>query len=288
MPPEIYVSDVYYYTIFMYNLDGTLYGNFGSEGSGPGEFHYPNGIIAFNKELYVADYGNRRLQIFDLEGTYKREWPLIHPSSSLNSGPKVIVISDGEIFFVSNCFNPPLDRISVYTLDGVFKRSWGPEYGGPDEPYMPEGMSLAGPYLYTSDYENHRIRVYDRYGTIITMFGSYGTGNGQFQWPRRNTINNNELYVCDSVNHRIQIFDLNGTFKRKWGEYGTTPGKLNTPVGISVKGNIVWVTCMMDVEVQSFDKNGVFIRQYELEYGNPWDVYSPGGGIQYLPIIGMG
>lgn len=38
----------------------------------PKVFQFPNGMIVFNKEVYIADSNNRRIQVFDLKGDYKR------------------------------------------------------------------------------------------------------------------------------------------------------------------------------------------------------------------------
>lgn len=38
----------------------------------PGSFQFPGGLMVFGDELYVADSNNRRIQVFDLEGTFKR------------------------------------------------------------------------------------------------------------------------------------------------------------------------------------------------------------------------
>jgi DNA-binding beta-propeller fold protein YncE len=58
---------------------GTFIGIFagtGEQGSGDGEFHYPQGITVLGSsgEVAVADYGNHRVQIFDSEGKYKRQF----------------------------------------------------------------------------------------------------------------------------------------------------------------------------------------------------------------------
>jgi DNA-binding beta-propeller fold protein YncE len=65
--------------VSQFALDGTFIGIFagtGVVGSGDGEFHYPRGITVLGSsgEVAVADYGNHRVQIFDSEGNYKRQF----------------------------------------------------------------------------------------------------------------------------------------------------------------------------------------------------------------------
>jgi DNA-binding beta-propeller fold protein YncE len=65
--------------VSQFALDGTFVGIFagkGVVGSGDGEFHYPQGItvLASSGEVAVADHDNHRVQIFDSEGKYKRQF----------------------------------------------------------------------------------------------------------------------------------------------------------------------------------------------------------------------
>jgi DNA-binding beta-propeller fold protein YncE len=62
-----------------FNLDGTfirIFAGTGSLGSGDSEFNYPYGITVLGSsgEVAVADYNNHRVQIFDHEGNYKRQF----------------------------------------------------------------------------------------------------------------------------------------------------------------------------------------------------------------------
>jgi DNA-binding beta-propeller fold protein YncE len=65
--------------VSQFALDGTFIGIFagtGEDGSGDGEFDLPRGITVLGSsgEVAVADLGNHRVQIFDSEGNYKRQF----------------------------------------------------------------------------------------------------------------------------------------------------------------------------------------------------------------------
>lgn len=59
------------------------YGNFllgwGMKGSGPGQFDTPHTIAIDRNLVYVGDRENARIQIFDINGRFLREWRLGHP-----------------------------------------------------------------------------------------------------------------------------------------------------------------------------------------------------------------
>jgi DNA-binding beta-propeller fold protein YncE len=46
----------------------------GSEGSGPGQFNGQNDVDPFKNHVYVADYDNNRIQVFDGNGTHITNW----------------------------------------------------------------------------------------------------------------------------------------------------------------------------------------------------------------------
>jgi DNA-binding beta-propeller fold protein YncE len=46
----------------------------GSEGLGPGQFNGQNDVDPFKNFVYVADYDNNRIQVFDSNGTFITSW----------------------------------------------------------------------------------------------------------------------------------------------------------------------------------------------------------------------
>lgn len=68
---NFYVADVSdgEHSIFVYSPTGDLKRVLGREGGAPGEFSFPNGVVAdANGNVYVADSNNARVQIFDASG----------------------------------------------------------------------------------------------------------------------------------------------------------------------------------------------------------------------------
>ncbi|MEO8682260.1 MAG: 6-bladed beta-propeller, partial [Vicinamibacterales bacterium] len=62
------------------NARGEWVASWGSLGTGPGQFDTPHGVAVSPKdEVYVADRGNRRIQVFDTEGKYLREFTIDVP-----------------------------------------------------------------------------------------------------------------------------------------------------------------------------------------------------------------
>ncbi|MCH7933674.1 MAG: 6-bladed beta-propeller [Gemmatimonadetes bacterium] len=93
--------------IAKYEPTGKWIMNWGTRGTGPGEFDVIQGIqIDAQDNIYVADYGNRRIQVFDAQGTFRR-------AMSGFGAPMAICITPppNQVMYVSNS-NPP-DNLDV-------------------------------------------------------------------------------------------------------------------------------------------------------------------------------
>jgi hypothetical protein len=80
--------------IAKFNKDGDFLKTWGQTGSGPGQFNQIRGIaIDAAGNIYVADAGNKRIQVFDGEGTFKAQIGNI-------GTPQAICISGGSSQFL--------------------------------------------------------------------------------------------------------------------------------------------------------------------------------------------
>ena len=76
--------------------DGSLIKTWGGPGTGPGEFDTPHSIVVDEAGLiYVADRQNRRVQIFDADGAYIKEWTYKGLPCGLH------IHGDGQMYMVS-------------------------------------------------------------------------------------------------------------------------------------------------------------------------------------------
>jgi DNA-binding beta-propeller fold protein YncE len=72
---RIYVADTPRHLVLILNHDGREIGRIGKRGGGsaPAEFNLPTYLALRGQELFVLDKRNERIQVFNLEGHYKRE-----------------------------------------------------------------------------------------------------------------------------------------------------------------------------------------------------------------------
>jgi hypothetical protein len=112
---NIYVADGYGSNnrIAKFNKDGNFLKSWGQTGSAQGQFNRIHGIASDAAgNLYVADAGNNRIQVFDGEGTFK--------SQISNIGtPQAICVSGGsqQYLYSSNSNDPEsMDHGEIYKL----------------------------------------------------------------------------------------------------------------------------------------------------------------------------
>lgn len=123
---NIYVADgIQNSRIAKYDSEGRWIANLGTRGDGPGQFNVVHGLqIDAQDRLYVADYGNRRIQVLDSNGGFIREIRGV-------GSPMAICITPGpdQLLYVSNS-NPPEDpflngEIYEVRLDGTVTGRFG-------------------------------------------------------------------------------------------------------------------------------------------------------------------
>lgn len=176
--------------------------SFGSNGSAEGQLNRPrNAAVSPNGQLYVADTGNHRIQVFNPDSSFAFGFGEPVPEGAAAqpgqfNEPWGIAI-DGEFVYVADTWN---GRIQKFSLDGVFISSFG-----------------------TFD-----IRAEGTTGELL------------FYGPRSIAVQDGRLYIMDTGNHRIQVVDTDGNFVAQVGTNGFTLGQFNEPVGLALDpvGNI--------------------------------------------------
>jgi DNA-binding beta-propeller fold protein YncE len=188
--------------------------------------------------VYVADSGNHRIQIFDYNGKWINTFDLPRKTGHKPSDPTdVAVNSAGDRCYVVDNDN---HTILMYNKNGSqLLRQWG------------ERGEILGKFRYpffisvgqngavaVVDLLNTRVQVFDPDGKFIHLVGDWGVDRGEFYRPKGITIDkNNRILVSDSVLGVIQIFDPQGNFLSVLGNKEGEILRFKTPVGIDIDHN---------------------------------------------------
>lgn len=172
-----YVSDGYINSrVAKYDKYGNWLKSWGTPGSGPGQFNTPHSIaVDARGDVYVADRGNRRIQVFDGDGNFLRQITIDIPAPS-----------------------------DARTLIGPKPTSATGTMG----PGAPWAICITpGPHqvLYSADAYPGRIYKLTLDGKVLGMLGESGKQLKQFGWIHEIACpSENTLYVAELLNWRVQ------------------------------------------------------------------------------------
>ena len=178
---DIFISDGYINSrIAKADKDGNWIKSWGNRGTNPGEFNTPHNIAADAKgNVYVADRGNRRIQVFDSEGKFLRiitvdvpfdenARPAIGNKPDLKTYQQVQTFVPGAPWTV--CITPPPNQV-----------------------------------LFTSDAYPGRVYKLSLDGKVLGVLGQSGKQLKQFGWIHGIACpSENEIYVAELLNWRVQ------------------------------------------------------------------------------------
>lgn len=112
---NIYVADGYGNArVAKYDRNGKWIKNWGSRGTGQGQFNIVHGIaIDAQGNVYVGDEGNKRVQVFDTEGTFKMQFGNVGAPTALclTRGPQPV------LYVAHTGDSDGMDDAAIYKVD---------------------------------------------------------------------------------------------------------------------------------------------------------------------------
>ena len=178
---NIFISDGYINSrVAKYDKNGDWVKQWGDRGTGPGQFNTPHSIAADARgNIYVADRGNRRIQVFDPDGSFLRQItidvpipPNAHPWMGNQPTAQAAAAQNGAPWAI--CITP-----------------------GPTQ------------YLFASDAFPGRIYKLSLDGKVLGVLGSSGRQPKQFGWIHELACpSEHEIYTAELLNWRVQKLTL--------------------------------------------------------------------------------
>lgn len=201
----VWVADTKNNRLLEFWPDGTATGRrFGSGGSGVGQFNWPHAVDAIGSDLVVANTKNNRVERWNPSGP-DVSWAREAGGGLSFNAPKDVAVSAGEVFAVDS-LNRRVVVLSGST--GAFLR----QFGGSNL-HRPEGIAVEPDGdVWVADTSWNRLLEFSADGSLLQVFGSFGTTNTKFNKPAHleilATSTDVFLFVMDSWNDRVQIYDI--------------------------------------------------------------------------------
>ena len=245
-----------------------LLSGFGSYGQGVGQMRTPGNLaVAADGSVYVADFGNDRIDVFSPAGNFEQAFGkgvniaggdicTVACQSGDNSSAKesaggmsdpedIALGAEGNVFVADTANN----RIDVFTAAGAFVRAFG------------------------SEVEPHGLREDICTAAIGCAAGTPGPEAGAIAAPFGVAFADGNVYVADSLNRRIDVFAASGKFAFAFGK------NVNAGVGAH---DICTAACEEGDESAAA---GAIAEPYSLEVGPDGNLYVADPGNDRIDVF---
>ena len=160
---NLYLADEYFNKVTKYDREGNPLTEWGTKGSGDGQFNQPSGLLIQDQLIYLVDSRNNRIQMYSLDGDFRGQWGSGgYGEGEFNLPWGISDDSEGNIY-IADWRN---DRIQKFDSNGNYISAIG---GGKtsvldrpsDVAVDPDGN------IYVTDWGSQRLLVLDQSGSIL-------------------------------------------------------------------------------------------------------------------------
>ncbi|MDH4209067.1 MAG: PQQ-binding-like beta-propeller repeat protein, partial [Anaerolineae bacterium] len=250
--------------------------SFGEQGSGPGQFSSPRGLALDGEgNLYVADTGNRRVQVFDSQGSH-----LMSIADGRFEGPRYVTVDDLGRIYVSD----GAEMVHLFDGRGEPLQSFGQPGSLPSQfSQIADLVVDSAGELYVVDSGNARVQKFSLLRGLLYTLGDTGGETELLSRPQGIAV--------DAVGN-VYVADAGGGSILKYAPGGTSLGVVATDLGelrgmdIDAQGYLYAVDGAESV-VLMIDAQGRIVKRLgEGQLSDPWGVAVDQGGRVYVSDAG--
>ena len=213
---DIYVSCWIDDSIHVFDQAGQQRRTIGSSGSGDGQFNRPHGLFIKGDVMYVADYGNNRIQKLTTGGQFLQKFVQCNSPISVivdqrdrlivadYRNNRVVILDQGGTLLLTNVsgshgFQHPYDLaldpqgnihvaalssncIKVFTPEGTYVRSYGDVNGPIGIVIDEEGYSLV------NEFSGNCLSIFDPQGNKMHTVGNFNGPRGVILDPKSGSV----------------------------------------------------------------------------------------------------
>ena len=232
----------------------------------PGKLNRPRSLaIHYNTgNVYIAETGNNRVQVFSCNGDY-----LFIFSEKMNL-PIGICVSQNKVFVTQINSH----SINMYELKGKLIKSVGSEGNGEAQFKYPHGLDVSDKTnnIYVCDFNNNRIQILTEELKYHSMLGIY-----LLKYPRDVKVTQDRVFVLDGSNPCMFVFDsdhvlTNRLITRGVGKQTGNPlcfvlDREHNIIMSDCNNHCVYVFNQEGKQIHKFGKEGQGIGEFYNPYG---------------------
>ncbi len=261
---RVFVTDTDNQRVQVFDSSGAYVATWGGPGSAPGLFQTPTGIASDAAgNIYVSDTANGRIQKFSSAGTYLMSVGSAGVANGRLNGARGVAVDSLGFIYSADMNNR---RIQKFSSAGAYVTQWGPVLAPNGQPtgsryVAPVGVAVdSSGYVYVADASGNIIERCTNTGGSAVVWGSLGTGQGQFSAPSGVVAKpGGGIYVADSGNNRVETLSSAGAWLASWSGRGSGVGQLNSPADVAGAAGQTFVADTGNNRIQIINASGVTV-----------------------------
>jgi len=197
---NIYITDEWLNRVSVFDSEGKILSNWGSQSRRPGGLNRPSGIVAAKDEsVYIVDSSTHRIQKFTNCGSYILGWGEYGREPGQMDSPWGIAIGPDEAIYVADHKN---HRVQKFSPSGEYMASFGSYGSNRGALNRPTDVTLDDEGdIYICDWANNRVQIFDNEGKFITSL--LGDAQQLSKWQQQ-TVDAN----ADVIKARRRVYTL--------------------------------------------------------------------------------
>ncbi len=225
----------------------------GGEGTGKGRFTDARHVgVDGDGNIYAADYGGGRVQVFDETGKFITQWTVGDGDNVYLTG--MAVAEDGTLYLV---YGSELYHVDGQTGEELEHLEWSEGWGFEDVVALPGGGVAATWYKNRDD-----LVIFDADGAVVKdVQAAVSSITGDVAVTMKITLDNDgNLLVLNTNSEMVFKFSPEGVYLNSFGGEGDQPGQLQASGDLVVDATgQIYVSDIFAVQV--FDSSGRFIKK---------------------------
>ncbi len=247
---DIYVLNGTLGQVIVFSERGKQKFIFGQAGKDKYKLNLPMGIAIENNRVYIADTGNQRIVVFDLQGKPVHKISL---KSDRPVAPVSLLIMDKNIVW-SDRENHQLCVTQI--SNGKMLKCWGEKGEADGQFYFPFQLVVDEQnYIHVVDVLNSRVQIFSRKGRHFMNIARFGIDQGSLFRPNGLALyKDNNLLVSDAYFGNISVFKNGKAFGFLTAGDGSIL-KFKTPAGLTIWKDKLYVTDTLNNSIEIFKLN---------------------------------
>lgn len=202
--------------------------------------------------VYVADFGNCRIQKFDRNLKPVAAWGRRGTGTGEFQDPCGVAVGPDGNVYVADTWNA---RVQVFDAAGRYLREFGANL------YGPRGVAVdAAGRVWVADTGNNRLIRFSADGRQDLVIDPPAPP-GKLAGPQGIALDaHGRLYVCDNDHGRLVVFSGDGVLLRTFAVPGWRREVYSEPFAAVDGGGEIWVTVPLAREVRAYSPEGALVR----------------------------